>query len=177
MARTTRQPSLDAPRGRPGMLQRSAQPSNDRFGRFSEAFARAIGPGTRVLYFSHVTTSTGLVLPARELCALARQRGMISIVDGAHAPGMVPLDLRDVAADFYAANCHKWLMAPATAGFLHVAAAHKPTLEALVTSWGYDYDRAQPNFKPQYPGGGGYAGYAFNIGYARAMMQAALVSQ
>ena len=109
-----------------------------------EAFRRAIGEATKVLYFSHGTTTTGLVLPARELCGLARERGLLAIVDGAHAPGMVPLDLRAVGADFYAANGHKWMMAPAGAGFLHVAPRHKTSLESLVTSWGFDYDRCAP---------------------------------
>jgi isopenicillin-N epimerase len=113
-------------------------------GEIVEAFRRAIGDATRVLYFSHGTTTTGLVLPARELSALARERGLMCIVDGAHAPGMVPLDLRELAADFYAANCHKWMMAPAGAGFLHVAPQHKSSLESLVTSWGFDYDRSTP---------------------------------
>src|SRR5688572_7012032 len=107
-----------------------------------EAFRRAVGPGARVLYFSHGTTTTGLVLPARQLCALARERGLLSIVDGAHAPGMVPLDVRRIGADFYAANCHKWMMSPPGAGFLHVGPAHKSSVESLVTSWGFDYDRA-----------------------------------
>src|SRR5688500_13410922 len=83
-----------------------------------EAFRRAIGEATKVLYFSHGTTTTGLVLPARELCALARERGLLAIVDGAHAPGMVPLDIGAIGADFYAANCHKWMMSPPGAGFV-----------------------------------------------------------
>ena len=109
-----------------------------------EAFRGAISDATKVLYFSHGTTTTGLVLPARQLCALARERGLMSIVDGAHAPGMVPLDLREIGADFYAANCHKWMMAPAGAGFLHVAPQHKASLASLVTSWGFEYDRSNP---------------------------------
>jgi isopenicillin-N epimerase len=104
------------------------------------AFQRAIGDETRVLFFSHVSSTTGLVLPAKQLCKLARQRGLLSVVDGAHAPGMIPLDMHDLGADFYAANCHKWLMAPAGAGFMHVAAHRKSMLAPIITSWGYDYD-------------------------------------
>src|SRR5688572_20331172 len=109
-----------------------------------EAFRRAVRDETRVLFFSHGTTTTGLILPVRELCALARERNLTAIVDGAHAPGMVPLDLSEIRADFYAANCHKWMMSPPGAGFLHVKPAHKEKLESLVTSWGFEYDRTSP---------------------------------
>jgi isopenicillin-N epimerase len=105
-----------------------------------DAFARAITDETRVLFFSHVTTTTGLVLPAKPLCDLARQRGLLSVIDGAHAPGMIPLDLSDLGADFYVGACHKWLMAPAGAGFLHVPPHRKSMLQPIITSWGYDYD-------------------------------------
>ncbi|HVT91058.1 MAG TPA: aminotransferase class V-fold PLP-dependent enzyme [Tepidisphaeraceae bacterium] len=107
------------------------------------AFERAITPATRAIFFSHVTTITGLRLPVRDLCTLARRRGLLSIVDGAHAPGMVPVDLSDIGADFYGANCHKWLMAPAGAGFLHVSPSHKREMSPLITSWGYEYDREE----------------------------------
>jgi isopenicillin-N epimerase len=110
-----------------------------------DAFADAIGPHTRIVYFSHVTTSTGLVLPARELASLAKQRGLICVIDGAHAPGMVPVDLSGIDADFYTANCHKWMMCPAGAGFLHVRHEHRPLVKPLITSWGWEYDRSQPD--------------------------------
>jgi hypothetical protein len=67
------------------------------------------------------------------------------VIDGAHAPGMVPLDLGDIGADFYGANCHKWLMAPAGAGFLHVDPRHKAMIEPLITSWGWEFDRDKLN--------------------------------
>lgn len=104
-----------------------------------EAFRQGIGPRTRVLFFSHVTSTTGLVLPAAALCAMARRRGILTVIDGAHAPGMVPVDLRRIGADFYGANAHKWLMAPSGCGFLHVRAARKPLLRSLITSWGWGY--------------------------------------
>src|SRR6185436_7435967 len=85
-----------------------------------EAAVAAMTPRTRLFFFSHVLSPTGLVLPAKELCAEARRRGIITVVDGAHAPAMIPLDLDDIGADFYGANCHKWLLAPTGAGFLHL---------------------------------------------------------
>lgn len=103
-----------------------------------DAVADQIGPQTRVLFFSHVTSPTGLVFPAEQLCRLADSRGLVSIVDGAHAPGMLPLNLEQINADFYGGNCHKWMMAPTGAGFLYVRAEHKPLLQPLITSWGWD---------------------------------------
>lgn len=109
------------------------------------AFAREISDQTRVLYFSHVTTTTGLVLPAKQLAALARQRGLLCVIDGAHGAGMVPVNLSDIDADFYTANCHKWMMCPAGAGFLHVKPRHKTLIHPLITSWGWEYDRTKPD--------------------------------
>ena len=83
-------------------------------------FNDAITPRTRVLFFSHVTTVTGVVLPAKELCGLARSKGILSAVDGAHVPGMMRLNLHDIGCDMYAASPHKWLQATKGSGFLYV---------------------------------------------------------
>ena len=80
----------------------------------------AITPRTRVLFFSHITTISGVVLPAKELCKLARDRGVISAVDGAHVPGMMRLNLHDLGCDLYSASPHKSLQAPKGTGFLYV---------------------------------------------------------
>jgi len=83
-------------------------------------FNDAITPKTRVIFFSHITTVTGVVLPAKELCALARSKGVLSAVDGAHVPGMMKLDLHDLGCDMYSASPHKWLQATKGTGFLYV---------------------------------------------------------
>jgi len=83
-------------------------------------FSDAIGPRTRVMFFSHITTVTGVVLPAKELCALARSKGILSAVDGAHVPGMMQLKISDLGCDLYSASPHKWLQAPKGTGFLYV---------------------------------------------------------
>jgi isopenicillin-N epimerase len=95
---------------------------------------------TRVLFLSHVTSSTALVLPVEELCARARRRGVTTIVDGAHAPGQLPIDVRLLDVDFYAGNCHKWLCAPKGAGFLYVRRELQPVVHPLVIGWGYGED-------------------------------------
>ena len=83
-------------------------------------FNDAITPRTRVIFFSHITTVTGVVLPAKEICALARSKGILSAVDGAHVPGMMKLDLHDLGCDMYSASPHKWLQATKGTGFLYL---------------------------------------------------------
>jgi selenocysteine lyase/cysteine desulfurase len=80
----------------------------------------AITPRTRVLFFSHITTATGVVLPAKELCALARSKGILSAVDGAHVTGMMALNLHELGCDMYSSSPHKWLQATKGSGFLYV---------------------------------------------------------
>jgi isopenicillin-N epimerase len=83
-------------------------------------FSDAITPRTRVVFFSHITTVTGVVLPAKELCALARSKGILSAVDGAHVAGMMPLNLHELGCDMYSSSPHKWLQATKGSGFLFV---------------------------------------------------------
>ena len=104
-----------------------------------ERVTAALTDRTRVLFFSHITSPTGLILPAEALCALARQRGIVSVIDGAHAPGMIPVDLRRIGADLYGANCHKWMMAAPGSGFLHAAEGVRRLLRPPIASWGMDY--------------------------------------
>ena len=99
---------------------------------------------TRVLYVSHHTSSTALTLPVQDLCGRAREREIATVVDGAHVPGHLPLSLRELDADFYAGNCHKWLCAPKGAGFLHVRRELQRDAQALMVSWGYEGD--DPSF-------------------------------
>lgn len=83
-------------------------------------FNDAITPRTRVIFFSHITTVTGVVLPAKEICALARSKGILSAVDGAHVTGMMRLRVHDLGCDLYSSSPHKWLQAPKGSGFLYV---------------------------------------------------------
>jgi isopenicillin-N epimerase len=110
-------------------------------GEIVEAAVKAMTPRTRLFFFCHVLSPTGLVLPAKELCAEARKRGIITVVDGAHAVAMTPLDVAAVGADFYTGNCHKWLLAPTGAGFLVVGPGNEDRLQPLHVSWGYYPDK------------------------------------
>ncbi len=92
---------------------------------------------TRVVYVSHITSSTALILPVDEIVSRARELGLVTIVDGAHSPAHVPVDIDALGADFFAGNAHKWLLAPKGAGFLHVRPEHQERVDAAIVSWGY----------------------------------------
>jgi isopenicillin-N epimerase len=97
-----------------------------------------VTPATRAVVCSHVSCYTGVVFPIDEMCRRAREREVISVVDGAHAPGQIELDLERLGADFYAGNCHKWMCAPKGAGFLWARPERQDELEPLVLSWDWE---------------------------------------
>jgi isopenicillin-N epimerase len=123
------------------LLEFVAQRTGARVVRGSEVDEGGIWEGaserTRVLMISHVTSRTALLLPVEEVCRRARKAGVLSVIDGAHGPGHVRLDLERLGADFYAGNCHKWLCAPKGAGFLYARPERQDLLEPLVVGWGY----------------------------------------
>ncbi len=108
-------------------------------------FLAGITPRTRAVFISHITSATALVLPVKEICAAARQSGLITIVDGAHVPGHLPLDLGDLPADIYTGACHKWMMTPKGATFLYVKRELQPLFDPLVISSGFDSPRPSPS--------------------------------
>lgn len=119
-------------------------------GAIVDAAAAAMTRHTRLFFFSHVLSPTGLVLPARELCAEARRRGILTVVDGAHAPAFTEVDLAAIGADFYGANCHKWLLAPIGSGFLHLGPGSEDRLQPLQVSWGYHTASRSPDEPDEY---------------------------
>lgn len=106
--------------------------------KFTEEFWAGVTPNTRVVCVSQITSSTALVLPVEEIVTRAREAGILTIVDGAHVPGQIPLRLDSLGPDFYAGNLHKWLCAPKGAGFLYARPEAQKLVKPLVVSWGYD---------------------------------------
>ena len=109
-----------------------------------EAVWAGVTPRTRVLYLSHITSGTALTLPIGELCRRARATGILSVIDGAHAPGHVPVDLDALGADVYTGNLHKWLSAPKGSGMLYVRPEHQAWMESTIVSWAGSRSRAMP---------------------------------
>jgi isopenicillin-N epimerase len=120
-------------------------------GQVVAAVEAAIRPGDRVLFFSHIPSPTGVILPAAELVAMARRRGLLTVIDGAHAPGQTPLNLRELGADIHIGNVHKWLLGPAGSAFLRVRPELRDQLRPQVVSWGWDHPlerRLEPHREP-----------------------------
>ena len=103
-----------------------------------DAWRERITPRTKVMMISHVHFTNGLVEPMRELCTLARERGIVTAVDGAHGPGLLRLDLVGMGCDFYCASPHKWLLAPKGSGLLYIAEPWLDRLWPTIASGGWD---------------------------------------
>jgi isopenicillin-N epimerase len=101
-------------------------------------FFKGLTSKTKLIFISHLTSSTGLRLPVEEICAIAKQKGILTFVDGAHAPGQLPLDIKALDVDIYTGACHKWMMTPKGSSFLYVKKEYQSLFDPLVVSWGYE---------------------------------------
>ena len=108
-----------------------------------DAFESEFTGRTRLIVCSHIITRTGLITPVAALSRLAHSHGAMIAIDGAHAPGMIPLDLDAIGCDFYGGNCHKWLCAPKGTGFLYASPDVQTQLDHVIVSWGYSRDGAE----------------------------------
>lgn len=114
---------------------------------FTEALVNGMTDRTKVLFLSHITSPTALVFPIGPAIAEARKRGIWSVIDGAHTPGHIPLDLDALGADFYSGNCHKWFMTPKGSAFLYARPELQGMVDPLVISHGWTADSKQPGAK------------------------------
>jgi isopenicillin-N epimerase len=105
---------------------------------FIDTFWGAVTARTRVIFISHISSPTAMIFPIKEIIHRAREAGILTIIDGAHVPGQIPLQIDSLGADFYCGNLHKWLCAPKGTGFLYAHPDRQYLLKPLVVSWGYE---------------------------------------
>jgi isopenicillin-N epimerase len=130
-------------------------------GAIVDAVTGAFTAKTRLLFLSHILYTTGLILPLQEICAAARERGILTVIDGAHGPGMIPLQLDELGADFYTTNLHKWFLAPGGSGFLYVAPGLEDRIAPWQVSWGWKFDRAKMHERDPFGGTYWHRSYEF----------------
>jgi len=113
---------------------------------FVDSFWAGVTSHTKVIFISHITSPTALIFPVKEICQRARQAGILTIIDGAHAIGQLPLDLVDIGCDIYTGACHKWLCAPKGTAFLYARREVQSWLDPLVISFGYNEEPSQSTY-------------------------------
>lgn len=93
---------------------------------------------TKIVFLNHISSCTALIFPIKEICDKARELGLITIIDGAHVPGQIDLDIAELNPDFYTGTLHKWMLAPKGSSFLYVKKSFQEMLDPLIVGWGYE---------------------------------------
>ena len=122
-----------------------------------EQFWAGVTSRTKVIFLSHITSATAQRFPIEAICQRARAAGILTLIDGAHAPGQIELNLAQIGADFYTGNCHKWLSSPKGAAFFHARPESQHLVEPLVVGWGYG-DSPNVDYGSRYLNSGTYLG-------------------
>ena len=112
---------------------------------FIEDFWTGVTDQTKVIFLSHITSSTALIFPIEKIIKLAKEQNILTIIDGAHVPAHIPLNIHELGCDFYTGACHKWLCAPKGSSFLFVKKDHQDWVKPVVVSWGKDGDDPTPS--------------------------------
>jgi isopenicillin-N epimerase len=107
----------------------------------TDQFREGVSEKTKLIFISHITSPTALRFPIESICKRAREANILTLIDGAHAPGQIPLNLEAIGADFYTGNCHKWMMAPKGAAFLFTRTEIQHLIQPLIVSWGWGVDK------------------------------------
>tara|TARA_A100001015_G_scaffold302695_1_gene391214 strand:+ start:5492 stop:6631 length:1140 start_codon:yes stop_codon:yes gene_type:complete len=105
---------------------------------FIECFLKKITSNTKIIFLSQITSSTGLIFPIEKICKIAKEKNILSIIDGAHVPGHIDLNIKKLSPDVYTGACHKWMCSPKGTAFLYVHKKLQDIVKPLVISWGYD---------------------------------------
>ncbi len=105
-----------------------------------EEFWKGYNSKTKVIFINQISSATALIFPVKEICDKAQELGLITIVDGAHVPGHIDLNIQDLNPDYYTGTLHKWMLAPKGSSFLYVKKEFQNDLDPLVVSWGYESD-------------------------------------
>ena len=113
--------------------------------KFIENIWRGITTKTKVIFLSHITSATGLIFPVEKIISLAKEKGIMTIIDGAHVPAHIPLNIHKINCDFYTGALHKWLCGPKGASFLYVKKKHQHWVKPLIYSWGKEGDDPGPS--------------------------------
>ncbi|WP_158262529.1 MULTISPECIES: aminotransferase class V-fold PLP-dependent enzyme [Pirellulaceae] len=106
-----------------------------------DAFWQGVNAKTKLIFISQITSATALTLPVAKICERARQAGILTMIDGAHAPGQIEVHLGEIGADFYTATCHKWMCAPKGSGIFYVREDRQAMIDPLVVGWGWGPDK------------------------------------
>ena len=114
-------------------------PSNS-FEEMTDQFWQGVNEKTKLIFLSHITSPTAIRFPIEMICAKAHAAGILTLVDGAHAPGQIPLNFLTLQTDFYTGNCHKWMLSPKGAGFLYAHPRSQHLIKPLIVSWGMHID-------------------------------------
>lgn len=103
-----------------------------------EEFWRGYTSNTKIIFLNQISSSTALIFPVKEICDKARELGLITIIDGAHVPGHIDLNITDLNPDFYTGTLHKWMLAPKGSSFLYVKKSFQEMIDPLIVGWGYE---------------------------------------